>query len=323
MRAMRAEGFGGYEDLKLADIPRPSLSEGRVLIRITAAGVTPLDHTILSGGYPRAKAPLVLGSEGAGVVEDANGSDFSFGARVMFTGPYGVSEDGAYSEYLAVRKDNLCLIPANIDDVSAAGLPVAYLTAHMALSLAGFQAGKTVLAPAIGGSVGNAVTQLARALGARHAMSTTTSHSKAEHARTLGFDEVIDLSADKLGEGVHRITEGYGSDVVIDAIGGDILSDALGTLAMGGSLTTLGYAAGRKSTIDVTDLIWKRASIKSFSLFAQPPEMWRSAWKAIYAALESGAVKPIVARTFALEDAAEALQYQMEARPFGRTVLKI
>jgi NADPH:quinone reductase len=323
MRAMRAEGFGGYEDLKLADIPKPSVSEGRVLVRIAAAGVTPLDHTILSGGYPRAKAPLVLGSEGAGVVEDANGSDFSLGARVMFTGPYGVSEDGAYSEYLAVRKENLSLIPANIDDVSAAGLPVAYLTAHMALSLAGFQAGKTVLSPAIGGSVGNAVTQLARALGARHAISTTTSHAKAEHARTLGFDKVIDLSTDKLREGFHRITQGYGSDIVIDAIGGDILSDALGTLAMGGSLTTLGYAAGRKSTIDVTDLIWKRASIKSFSLFAQPPEMWRSAWKAIYAALESGAVKPIVARTFALEDAAEALRYQMEGRPFGRTVLKI
>jgi len=240
----------------------------------------------------------------------------------MFTGPYGVSEDGAYSEYLAVRKENLSLIPANIDDVSAAGLPVAYLTAHMALTLAGFQAGKTVLAPAIGGSVGNAVTQLARALGARHAISTTTSHAKAEHARTLGFDEVIDLSADKLGEGVHRTTQGYGSDIVIDAIGGDILSDALGTLAMGGSLTTLGYAAGRKSTIDVTDIIWKRASIKSFSLFAQPPEMWRTAWTAIYSLLESGAIKPIVARTFPLEDAAEALRYQIEGRPFGRTVLK-
>jgi NADPH2:quinone reductase len=138
----------------------------------------------------------------------------------------------------------------------------------------------------------------------------------------LGFDEVIDLSAGKLGEGVRRITEGYGSDIVIDA-GGDVLSEALGTLAMGGSLTTLGYSAGRKSTIDVTDLIWKRASIKSFSLFAQPPEMWRAAWKAICALLESGAVKPIVARTFALEDAAEALRYQIESRPFGRVVLKI
>src|ERR1700685_3037739 len=277
MRAMRAEGFRGYQDLKLVDIPKPNLSDGRVLVRITAAGVTPLEHTILSGGYPKAKAPLVLGSEGAGVVEDANGSDFSLGARVMFAGPYGVSEDGAYSEYLAVRRENLSLIPPKIDDVSAAGLPVAYLTAHMALSLAGFQAGKTVLSPAIGGSVGNAVTQLARALGARHAISTTTSHQKAEQARSLGFDEVVDLSVEKLGEGVRRITDGYGSDIVIDAIGGDLLGEALGTLAMGGSLTTLGYAAGRKSTIDVTDLIWKRASIKSFTLFAQPPEMWSAA----------------------------------------------
>ena len=154
-------------------------------------------------------------------------------------------------------------------------------------------------------------------------MSTTTSHAKAEQARTLGFDEVIDLSTEKLGDGVRRIAGGYGSDIVIDAVGGDLLSDALGTLAMGGSLTTLGYAGGRKSTIDVTDLIWKRASIKSFSLFAQPPEMWRTAWKAIYSLLESGAIKPIVARTFALEDAAEALRYQIESRPFGRIVLKI
>jgi NADPH2:quinone reductase len=110
---------------------------------------------------------------------------------------------------------------------------------------------------------------------------------------------------------------------VIDAIGGDVLSEALGTLAIGGSLTTLGYAAGRRSTIDVTDLIWKRASIKSFSLFAQPPEMWSTAWASIFTLLESGAIKPIVARTFALEDAADALRYQIERRPFGRVVLKI
>ena len=110
---------------------------------------------------------------------------------------------------------------------------------------------------------------------------------------------------------------------MIDAIGGDILSDALNTLAMGGSLTTLGYAAGRKSTIDVTDIIWKRASIKSFSLFAQPPEMWKTAWRAIYSLLETRAIRPIVARTFALKDAAEALRFQIENRPFGRVVLKI
>ena len=323
MRAMRAEGFSGYKDLKLVDIPKPAVSDGRVLVRITAAGVTPLDHTILSGGYPRAKAPLVLGGEGAGVVEDGGGSAFPVGSRVMFTGLYGVSENGTYSEWLAVRDENLCLIPDNIEDVSAAGLPVAYLTAQMAMSLAGFAKGKTVLSPAIGGSVGNAVTQLARAQGAKHAVSTTTSHAKAQQARHLGFDEVIDLSQEKLRDGVRRITEGYGADIVIDAIGGKILSEALGTLAMGGSLTTLGYSAGREATIDVTDLIWKRANMKSFSLFAQPAGAWKAAWGIVLPLLQSGAVKPIVAKTFPLAEAAGALRYLVEDRPFGRVVLTI
>src|ERR1700721_3141978 len=169
MRAMRAEAFGGYNDFKLVDIPKPALSDGRVLVRITAAGVTPLDHTILSGGYQRAKAPLVLGGEGAGVVEEGGGTAFPAGSRVMFTGPYGVSENGAYSEWLAVRKENLCLIPDNINDLSAAGVPVAYLTAQMALSFAGFAQGKPVLSPAIGGSVGNPATQIARARGGKQA----------------------------------------------------------------------------------------------------------------------------------------------------------
>jgi NADPH2:quinone reductase len=323
MRAMRAEGFTGYEGLKLVDIPKPAVSDGRVLVRITAAGVTPLDHTILSGGYLRAKAPLVLGNEGAGVVEEGGGTAFPVGSRVMFTGPYGVSEDGSYGEWLAVRKQNLCLIPDNIEDVSAAGVPVAYLTAQMTLSFAGFAKGKTVLSPAIGGSVGNAVTQLARAQGAKHAISTTTSHAKAEQARSLSFDEVIDLSMEKLSDGVRRITEGYGADIVIDAIGGEILSEALGTLALGGSLTTLGYSAGRKATIDVTDLIWKRASMKSFSLFSQPAEVWSAAWSVIFPLLQSGAVKPIVAKIFQLAEAADALRYLIEGRPFGRVVLTI
>jgi NADPH2:quinone reductase len=323
MRAMSAEGFTGYKDLKLVDIPKPAVSDGRVLVKITAAGVTPLDHTILSGGYPRAKAPLVLGGEGAGVVEEAGGTAFPIGSRVMFTGPYGVSENGAYSEWLAVRRENLCLIPDNVDDVSAAGVPVAYLTAQMTLSQAGFAKSKTVLSPAIGGSVGNAVTQLARAEGAKHAISTTTNHAKAEQARSLGFDEVIDLSVEKLSDGVRRITEGYGADIVIDAIGGEILGEALGTLALGGSLTTLGYSAGRKATIDVTDLIWKRASMKSFSLFSQPAEVWSAAWSVIFPLLRSGAVKPIVAKTFPLPEAADALRYLVEGRPFGRVVLTI
>src|SRR5882672_3630538 len=323
MRAMRAEKFSGYEGLKLVDLPKPAASDGKVLLRLTAAGVTPLDHTILFGHFPPSKAPLILGNEGAGVVEEGGGTDVPVGARVMFTGPYGVFEDGAYSEWLAVRKESLCLIPEGVDDVSAAGIPVAYLTAQMALTRAGFQAGKTVLAPAIGGSVGNAVTQLARALGAKHAMSSTTNPAKAEQAKALGFNEVIDTSFEKLGDGVRRITGGYGADMMIDGVGGEVLSEALGALAVDGSLTTLGYAASRKATIDVTHLIWQRASIKSFILFAQPQAAWADAWHALVSLLQSGAITPIVAQAFPLAEAADALRYLVEGRPFGRVVLTI
>src|SRR6202030_3959653 len=113
------------------------------------------------------------------------------------------------------------------------------------------------LSPAIGGSVGNAVTQLARAQGAKHAISTTTNHAKAQQARYSGFDEVIDLSEEKLSDGVRRITKGYGADIVVAETGEELLSEAFSTLATGGSLTTLGSPASRKTTIDVTDLIWK------------------------------------------------------------------
>jgi NADPH:quinone reductase len=321
MRAMRAEKFNGYEALKLVDLPRPAVSDGRVLVRMTAAGVTPLDHTILSGKFHHSKAPLVLGNEGAGVVKEGGGTDFPAGSRVMFWGAYGAFEDGTYSEWVAVRKEDLCLIPENIDNVSAAGVPVAYLTAQVALTRAGFEAGKTVLAPAIGGSVGNAVTQLARALGAKHAISSTTNHVKAEHAKALGFKEVIDASLEKLADGVRRITDGYGADIVIDGIGGEVLSEALGALAFEGSLTTLGYSASRKTTIDVTALIVPQASIRSLNMFAQPQAARAAAWNVIVPLLQSGAIKPIVAKTFPLSEAADALRYLVEGRPFGRVVL--
>ena len=155
------------------------------------------------------------------------------------------------------------------------------------------------------------------------AISTTTSHAKAEEAKERGFSEVIDLSEEGLAEGVRRLTDGYGADIVVDAIGGQILSEALKILAPGGSLTTLGYAASRETTIDVTNLIWKGASIKSFLLFSQPLSARSDAWKTITELLSSGRIVPIVSKTFPLQDAANAIRYLIEGRPFGRVIVTI
>jgi len=321
MRAMRAERFSGYQELKLVEIPKPAVSDGRVVVRLTAAGVTPLDYTILSGGHPRAKAPLVLGNEGAGVIEDAGDSGLAVGSRVMFTGPYGVRENGAWQEWLLARPEDLALVPDAIDDVVAASLPVACLTAQITLTLAGFKPGKTVLAPAIGGSVGNATYQLARAQGAGKVISTAGSAAKAARARELGFEDVIDLTTEDLAEGVRRVTAGRGVDIVIESIGGAVTSEALSSLGLGGVLITLGYSAGRKTTIDVTDLIWKGARMAGFSLFAQSPTAIATAWRDIVPLIVGGSVKPIVERVYPLGEAGEALRHLTEDRPFGKVIL--
>src|SRR5271155_889223 len=213
MRAIEANTFSGYGGLRETELPKPQPAKDRVLVHVTAAGVTPIDYTILSGGHPRARAPLVLGNEGAGVIEDAGESGLAVGSRVMFTGPYGVGENGTWQEWLLARPEHLALVPDAIDDAVAAGIPVAYLTAQVTLTLAGFKRGMTVLAPGIGGSVGNATYQLARAHGASKAISTAGNAAKAVKARELGFEDVVDLSEEGLAEGVRRITEGKGVDM--------------------------------------------------------------------------------------------------------------
>jgi NADPH2:quinone reductase len=150
MRAIEAETFSGYGGLRQVELPKPQPAKDRVLVRVTAAGVTPLDHTVLSGGHPRAKAPPVLGNEGAGAIEDAGDSGIAGGSRVMFIGPYGVCENGAWQEWLLARLEDLAFVPDAIDVVVAASLPVAYLAAQITLTLAGFKPGMTVLAPAVG-----------------------------------------------------------------------------------------------------------------------------------------------------------------------------
>src|SRR6202011_1491378 len=162
----------------------------------------------------------------------------------------------------------------------------------------------------------------ARAQGAGKLISTAGRAAKAARARELGFEDVIDLTTEGLADGVRRITAGKGVDIVIDSIGGSVTSGALSSLALGGVLITLGYSAGRKTTIDRTDLIWKRARMPGFSLFAQSPTAIATAWRDVIPLMVSGAVKPIVERVYALPEAGAALRHLIEDRPFGKVVLR-
>ena len=152
-------------------------------------------------------------------------------------------------------------------------------------------------------------------------ISTAGSAAKAARAREHGFEDVIDLTTEGLADGVRRITAGKGVGIVVESIGGAVTSQALSSLGLGGVLITLGYSAGRKSTIDLTDLIWKRARMAGFSLFAQSPTAIATAWRDALPLIVSGSVKPIVEQVYPFAEAGEALRHLIEDRPFGKVVL--
>jgi NADPH2:quinone reductase len=327
MKAIQAAKHGGYDELRLVDIPRPQPRAGQALVRVTSAGVTPLDRTVLAGLHPRAAAPpLVPGNEGAGVVIEDPSGRFSAGDRVLFfAGPGGVTQDGAFAEIASVPSGNLAPLPGEISDEIAGGLPVAYLSAFLALRQAGFREGQSVLAPGAGGSVGNATLKVARARGASQLLSTIGSSAKAAAAAADGeLREVgiINLQRESLPDGLARLAP-RGVDIVIDALGGPITGQAVGGLAQGGRLVVMGYAAGTETTLRVTDLVWKLARVSGFSLFAASADDQAEAYTAILPLIAGGQISPARDRSFPLEQAPEALRHLIEDRPFGKVTLNV
>ncbi len=327
MRAIQAAERGGYEALRLVDIPQPQRQAGHALVRVTSAGVTPLDRTVLAGLHPRAKkSPLVPGNEGAGVVMEDPSGRFSADERVLFfAGPGGVTQDGTFAEITSVPSGNLAALPSEIPDEIAGGLPVAYLSAFLALRQAGFREGQSVLAPGVGGSVGNATLKVARALGASQLVSTAGSSAKESAAAADGGlrqVDIVSLERESLADGLARLAPG-GVDVVIDALGGPLTGQAVGGLARGGRSVVMGYAAGTETTMRVTDLVWKLAHVSGFSLFAASAEEQAEAYAAVLPLIASGEITPAHDRSFPLEQAPEALRHLVEDRPFGKVTLTV
>jgi NADPH:quinone reductase-like Zn-dependent oxidoreductase len=165
--------------------------------------------------------------------------------------------------------------------------------------------------------------QIARNLGALVAVSTATTAARAEQARVAGYEHIIDLTSESLRDGVMRMTEGKGVDVVIDGVGGTLTGEALGCLAQGGTYAVVGYAAGRQAQINLTDIIWKAAKMRGFTMRAFAPEIVAAAQKALLGYLSEGRIKPTIAKVFPLSEAAEAVRHLMEGRPFGRVLMRM
>jgi NADPH:quinone reductase-like Zn-dependent oxidoreductase len=330
MKAIQYRAYGGYEQNRLVDLAQPSPAAGEVLVRMRTVGVNPLDDTMRAGqiffATPEA-LPRVGGQTGMGVVVHSTVEDFKPGDRVFVTGRgFGLLVDGTWREFVSAPAAGLTPVPAHIDDAHAAAYlaGAGYVTGYLVLTeFAAFKPGQTVLAPGIGGAVGMEGVQIARKLGASVAVSTATTAGRAEQARVAGYEHIVDLSRESLRDGVMRMTDGRGVDVVIDGVGGALTGEALGCLAPGGTYAVVGYAAGRDAHINLTDIIWKAAKVRGFTLRAFAPETLAAAHKALLGYLSEGSIQPTIAEVFPLSEAAEAVRHLMQGRPFGRVLMRV
>ncbi len=234
--------------------------------------------------------------------------------------------DGTWREYFAAPPAALVRVPSDVDDHHAAAFlaGAGYLTGYLALTeLAKFRPGQTVLAPAIGSAVGMETVQIARRLGASLAISTAGSTEKAKRARADGYEHVVDLSKESLKDGVLRITAGKGVDVVVDGVSGKLTGEELASLAFGGTVVVAGYAGGREAEVNVTDIIWKAATIRGFTFKMFEPETLARANETILGYLKEGTLKPQISKVFPLAEAAEAVRYLIEERPYGRVIMEV
>jgi NADPH2:quinone reductase len=329
MKAIQFTAYGSYDELQLVDLDTPELLDDQLLVQITVAAVNPVDNTIRKGLVPGAKKPpMILGNEAAGVVIKGN-NEFKAGTRAIISSftpdglIRGIMSDGTWQEYLALYPQELIKIPDNVTDEEAAAFPVAFFSAQASLNKGDFNISKTVLSLAVGGAVGNAAAQLSLAYGSPLVITTAGSSEKAATARAAGFEHVIDLTRESISEGVLRITQGKGVDLVIDSIGGDLTGEAIHSLARNGILVAIGYSAGTRFTANITDFVWKGLQMRGQSLSGWfTADEQKQVWNQLLPLLADGKIKPTIAKVFDVAQVAEAQRFLIEDRPFGKVLLK-
>ncbi|MEN0129752.1 MAG: quinone oxidoreductase [Brevundimonas sp.] len=325
MRAIIASAPGGPEVLSLTDVADPQPAADEVVVRVAAAGVNFIDTYRRSGSYAM-PFPHVVGSEGAGVVEQvgAEVTGMAPGDRVAWS-----SAPGSYAELVAVKAAHALVVPPAVSDQVAAALPLQGMTAHyLVTSSFRVEPGTTVLLHAGAGGVGLLLTQLAVARGA-HVISTVGSAEKEALARAAGASDVIryrelsDLTAE-LPALVRDLTNGRGVDAVYDSVGRDTFDASLASVSRRGTLVLFGASSGPVAPVDPQRLN------AAGSVFLTRPKLddhvtdreeldWRAS--EVFGAVQDGTLDVRIGATYPLAHAAEAHRALESRSTTGKVLL--
>ena len=329
MKAVVTTGNGGYEKLVYCDAPMPVVETGEVLLQVLAAGINNTEINTRLGWYQDGgwdiptPFPFIQGTDCCGrVVGVASDVDSQLIGKRVIVRPcmrpdgfgsmrniwMGSDFDGAFAQFVKVPASEIFIVDSNWSDVELGSLPCSYGSAENMLHRAKVGANDHVLVAGASGGVGSAVVQLAKLRGAK--VTAIVGKSKAHQVSEIGADAIIERDAD--------ITEFLGEesvDVVVDNVGGSTFEAMLKVLRRGGRYASSGAIGGPIVSLDLRDFYLKDLNLIGCTAWDEP------VFGNLVSYVEQNRIKPLVAKTFSLEEIVQAQQEFLEKKHVGKFVL--
>ncbi len=339
MKANVIKSFGGFDTFEYQEIEKPSPRPDHVLVKVLATGVNLLDHYIREGSIvPELPFPHILGADAAGeVAELGDGvNSFKVGERVMVVpgfpgnkeeldirptvtapsfGLPGLHISGTYTQYMEVPVYAIIRDETGLTVEESATLPVALGTAvHAVKGIGEVKAGHKVLIHSGASGSGAIQIQVAKALGAQVA-TTVRSDKKAEFAKSVGADLVINTHHDDFVNKVQEWTDGTGVDVVIDNLAGNVLPKSIEAAKATGIIVAFGFAAGPEVTFDIRSIFFSQKNLRG----SMASDIEDLTWG--LEQVKAGKIKPVLDKAFPLSQAGKVHELVSNSKVVGKHVL--
>jgi len=338
MKAARIHEHGGVNVLQYESVPEPKSNRTGVVVQIKASAMNHLDLWVRRG-IPRVPLPMILGSDGAGVISKIGDgvSQFKVGDDVCIQpliycghcrfcsrgqenycdslGILGENQDGTNCEYIAIPEKNVRLKPKHISFEEAAAFPLTSQTAYsMLVRRAKIKTGETVFVWGASSGVGTMAVQIAKVKGCR-VIATGGNEEKRAHAKVIGADLVLDHYNDDIAKTVKAYTEGRGVDVVFEHVGKATWDTSMRILGKGGRLVTCGATTGPRVGIDIRHLFVKQQTVMGSTMGDV------ASFDDCLMLVSEGKIKPIVDKSFPLSEIKQAHEYLENGDQIGKVIL--
>ncbi|MBV8276374.1 MAG: zinc-dependent alcohol dehydrogenase family protein [Verrucomicrobia bacterium] len=324
-KIVRFHEFGDANVLKLEELPKPQPGEGEALLKVEAIGLNRAEVMFRTGMYmDQPNFPSLIGYEASGVIESVGPgvTGLKPGDRVSSIPAFSMTKYGTYGEYAVLPAYALAPYPQHLSPVEGTSIWMQYLTAYGIIEFGGLKKGQYLLITAAASSVGLAAIQIAKFVGAI-SIATTRNKAKAAALTDAGADFVINTASEDLVQRVEEITDGKGFALGFDPIVGPGLETLARAAGYQATLMEYGALDPRPAPYPLFEGLRKGLNIRAYTLFEinTDPDRSARARKFVTEGLTAGILKPIIAKTFKLDEIVEAHRYMESNEQIGKIVV--